>query len=84
MAYLHCGRCGLEIRIQATYLTIDNCPRCVARNATVVPMRLSSSRVASTGGRGSRAAGLPSDPRDRRQRSARPATDAAWQESPCV
>ena len=38
MAYLHCGRCGLQIKIQAPYMCIENCPRCLARSATVAPL----------------------------------------------
>jgi hypothetical protein len=38
MPDLHCTRCGLRIRIQASYLRIENCPRCLARSATVVPL----------------------------------------------
>ena len=38
MFHLHCTRCGLGIKIQAKYLRIDNCPRCLARSATVAPM----------------------------------------------
>lgn len=38
MAYLQCGRCGLQIKIQSPYMHIDNCPRCLARSATVSPL----------------------------------------------
>jgi hypothetical protein len=38
MFHLHCTRCGLGIKIQASYLRIDNCPRCLARSATVAPL----------------------------------------------
>ena len=38
MAYLHCGRCGLQIKIQGTFMRIENCPRCLARSATVAPL----------------------------------------------
>ena len=55
MAYLSCGRCGLEIRIQAAYLLIHNCPRCLARSAIVAPMTLSAHGVADAGGWGRRA-----------------------------
>ena len=42
MAYLHCERCGLEIKIQAAFLRVENCPRCLARTATISPLILSS------------------------------------------
>ena len=38
MAYLHCSRCGLQIKIQATFMRIENCPRCLARSATAAPL----------------------------------------------
>lgn len=43
MAYLHCARCDLQIKIQTPPLHIDNCPRCLAGTATISPMTLSSS-----------------------------------------
>lgn len=80
MAYLNCGRCGLRIRIQAAYLKMDNCPRCLARNATVVPMTLSSGAVTPAAGWGSRAPDRHSERRERtasalaaRDRHGRPA-----------
>lgn len=65
MAYLNCGRCGLEIRTQADYLRIENCPRCLARSATVAPMSISTSRVTYAAGWGSRTPDHPSDGRER-------------------
>jgi hypothetical protein len=38
MTYLHCPRCRLAIRRRADYLTVVNCPRCLARTATAVPL----------------------------------------------
>ena len=35
---LHCARCGLEITIQASFLRIENCPRCLARTRIVSPL----------------------------------------------
>ena len=54
MAFQSCGRCGLEIKIQAAYLRIENCPRCLARSVSVVPMTLSADRVTSAIGRQAR------------------------------
>jgi hypothetical protein len=45
VAYLPCGRCGLDIKIQAAFLQLENCPRCLARSASVVPLTLSPRRV---------------------------------------
>jgi len=36
--YLSCERCGLEIKVQAAYLRLDNCPRCLGRSAIVAPL----------------------------------------------
>lgn len=38
MSYLQCRRCGLQIKIQATILRVENCPRCMARSATASPL----------------------------------------------
>jgi hypothetical protein len=52
MAYLNCGRCGLEIKIQAAYLRLENCPRCLARAAIVSPMVVSRGALAPAAGWG--------------------------------
>jgi hypothetical protein len=38
MTYLHCPRCRLAIRCRAHYLTLTNCPRCLARAGIVSPL----------------------------------------------
>lgn len=38
MTYLHCPRCRLAIRRRADFLTLDHCPRCLARTAIAVPL----------------------------------------------
>jgi hypothetical protein len=38
MEYLKCVRCGLEIRPRPARVQIENCPRCLARSATMSPM----------------------------------------------
>jgi tRNA G26 N,N-dimethylase Trm1 len=38
MTYLHCPRCRLAIRRQVDYLSLVNCPRCLARTAIAVPL----------------------------------------------
>jgi hypothetical protein len=60
MPYLRCGRCGLQFRIQAAYLQIENCPRCLARSATAAPLTLSAHRVSPAVGWGA----PPRDDRD--------------------
>ena len=52
MGYLHCGRCGLQIKIQAPYMRIENCPRCLARSATVAPLVQSSKWISPAVGWG--------------------------------
>lgn len=54
MPYLSCGRCGLQIKIQAAYLRIANCPRCLARAAMIAPMTLSANGVGRASGCGAR------------------------------
>jgi hypothetical protein len=36
--YLSCERCGLEIKVQAAYLRLNNCPRCLGRSTIVSPL----------------------------------------------
>ena len=43
MAYLHWARCDLQIEIDAPFLHIDYCPRCLVGTATISPMILSGS-----------------------------------------
>ena len=38
MELLKCVRCGLEIRPRPARVQIENCPRCLARSATMSPM----------------------------------------------
>ena len=64
MAYLNCGRCGLEIKIQAAYLRIDNCPRCLARSAIVAPLTVSPRGVTHAVGWGTRPAEHHGEPRE--------------------
>lgn len=57
MPYLRCARCGLQFKIQAEHLRIENCPRCLARSAIVVPLTPSAHRVIPAVGWGA----LPDD-----------------------
>ena len=38
MPYLNCPRCGLSVRVQADFLMMRNCPRCLARSASAIPL----------------------------------------------
>jgi hypothetical protein len=38
LIYLNCPRCGLTIRPKADWLTLEHCPRCVARTHGLVRM----------------------------------------------
>ena len=38
MSYLQCSRCGLQMRVQALFVPVENCPRCLGRSATVSPL----------------------------------------------
>jgi hypothetical protein len=42
MTYLNCPQCGLTISPKADWLTIEHCPRCVARRGTLVTLFTSS------------------------------------------
>jgi hypothetical protein len=63
MSYLHCGRCGLQIRIQASFMRLEHCPRCLARSATVSPLVQSGTWVSPWMGSGAGTGGRPDDPR---------------------
>jgi Zn-finger nucleic acid-binding protein len=41
MSYMNCPSCGLSIRLRASYLAIERCPRCLARRKVAVAMYLS-------------------------------------------
>ncbi len=43
MSYASCPNCGLTVRLDATCLLAENCPRCAARRQ-VVPMLISQYR----------------------------------------
>lgn len=66
MAYLHCGRCRLQIRTEASLIRIENCPRCLARAGLVSPLVKSATRVNPAVGWGMPPAERPYDPRDSR------------------
>ncbi len=38
---MNCPTCGLSIRLRASYLAVERCPRCLARRQTAVPMYIS-------------------------------------------
>ena len=61
MSYLHCPRCRLAIRCRAEYLTLTNCPRCLARAA--IPTALFASDLDAYELRASRPAGTTGRPR---------------------
>jgi hypothetical protein len=45
MSYMNCPRCGLKLRLRASFLAVEHCPRCLARSRTAVPMLISGSRA---------------------------------------
>ncbi|HWC27716.1 MAG TPA: hypothetical protein VG474_14095 [Solirubrobacteraceae bacterium] len=67
--YLHCPRCRLAVTCRATYLTLTNCPRCLARAALVSPLFASPLN-------GMELRGAEAPARAARTASARQATDA--------
>ena len=38
MTYQHCPRCRLAIRCRASFLSLTNCPRCLARAGLASPL----------------------------------------------
>ena len=38
LAFLNCPRCGLSIRPKVSWLTVEYCPRCMARARTSVKL----------------------------------------------
>ena len=66
MTYLHCDRCGLQIRIQAPFMRIEHCPRCLARSAVLSPLVDSDRWVSPAVGWGRDPADRPDDPRAHR------------------
>jgi hypothetical protein len=59
MSHLSCERCGLQIKIRAAFLRIDNCPRCLARSATVAPLALYSGGIHPVARRAAQPAARP-------------------------
>jgi hypothetical protein len=43
VAVMRCSHCDLKVPLRATYLTLDFCPRCLAREHTPRPMTLTPS-----------------------------------------
>lgn len=41
--FLNCPRCGLSIRLKVSWLTVEHCPRCIARAA--IPVKLFTSTL---------------------------------------
>jgi hypothetical protein len=64
--HLNCPRCGLTIRPKARWLTIEHCPRCLARSRLPVRLSVSTLPVAEAYPAGRSPA---SDPGDRRARA---------------
>lgn len=56
MSYMNCPRCGLSVRLRAAYLTLERCPRCLAKAGVSVPMQIKE------GTRDQPAAGRPLPP----------------------
>lgn len=41
MSFMNCPRCGLCVRLRASYLTLERCPRCLAKRGISVTMYVS-------------------------------------------
>jgi hypothetical protein len=44
MSYKKCPSCRFSIYLRAAFLTVDRCPRCLARRGTAVPMSATECR----------------------------------------
>ena len=40
MSYMKCPQCGLSVGLRVQYLTLQHCPRCVAKRGISVPMTI--------------------------------------------
>jgi hypothetical protein len=40
MSFMKCPRCGLSVGLRVQYLTLQHCPRCVAKSGITVPMQI--------------------------------------------
>lgn len=52
-SFLNCPRCGLSIRPKVSWLTVEFCPRCIARARTPVKLFCSTLPAAELYGEGS-------------------------------
>lgn len=59
MEYLRCARCGLEMRPRPARVQIENCPRCLARSATMSALVRVSAPLSPAVGWGGR---MPEEP----------------------
>jgi hypothetical protein len=61
LSYMSCPRCALSIRIRASWLVMERCPRCLARHGTVVELEehVEPPRIRSRRDAGKRTAGQP-------------------------
>ena len=77
MSYMHCPNCGLSVHLRAPLLTLDCCPRCLARQGVPVPMHVSDHRSwpAAANGAASDKSFSQDDPDEHDHRPARPVDD---------
>ncbi len=40
MSFMKCSRCGLSVGLRVQYLTLQHCPRCMAKRGISVPMTI--------------------------------------------
>ena len=41
MSYVNCPRCGFSLRLRASYLAVEHCPRCLVHRRVAVQMYVS-------------------------------------------
>jgi anti-sigma B factor antagonist len=48
--YMTCTKCGLSVQLRVPYLTLDRCPRCIAKRGVSVSMVIAEDRPTSGSG----------------------------------
>jgi hypothetical protein len=74
MSYMKCPSCGFSIYLRAAFLTVDRCPRCLARRGKAIPMVATECR--SWPVTGTEPASIESRTQSRRRDSSSESSDA--------
>lgn len=61
MSFMSCPRCGLAVRLRVNYLTLQRCPRCIAKAGISVPMEIKEDLARPERARAARRRKLPGE-----------------------